>query len=433
MKKVLFVHYRTGERDGVGLEIEKRAKLFKKLGTDVFYLTGYDDLKRNNVFVIKEIDLRASLSNYLREAFFSYGILDEGMMISLYYQLEVKIYKKIQRVLAKLSPDLIFVHNLFSHAYNLPASTALIKILDRHQLPTVVVNHDFWYDWGRFTKPKYHFINEIIHSLPPSRPYFIKQEVINSFAKETLYKRRKIKGKLIGDYFDYQQAFPKIDDFNKDLKKTFGIKESDLFILHATRITGNKAIENAIRFANLLKKKIKKDVVLFFPNFVAIDAYDYFKKIKFLAEKHKINAIFAGEKFRMTRREINGVKTYCFWDSYLFADLVTYTSVWEGFGNQFLEAIYFKKAPIVFEYPVFKRDIKKEGYQYISLGDKTKRKNGLHYVPRKKIEKAVEEAISILRNKGKLETLVEKNFQIAKKYHDESILKKDLIKILKSV
>ncbi len=47
-----------------------------------------------------------------------------------------------------------------------------------------------------------------------------------------------------------------------------------------------------------------------------------------------------------------------------------------GFGNAFVEAVFAKKPIAVFEYPVFKADIKKEGYKTISFGDKSRQHNG---------------------------------------------------------
>ena len=124
------------------------------------------------------------------------------------------------------------------------------------------------------------------------------------------------------------------------------------------------------------------------------------------------------------------MKKYSFWDAYVYADLVTYTSYWEGFGNQFLEAVYFKKLPVVFEYPVFEKDLKKEGYEYVSLGNKLRKRNGLFFVPKEKLESAVSQTVEILKDAKRLKTIVDKNFQIAKKYHDESLLEEDLRRVV---
>ena len=69
------------------------------------------------------------------------------------------------------------------------------------------------------------------------------------------------------------------------------------------------------------------------------------------------------------------MKIYNFWDAYVFADLITYPSLLEGWGNQFLEGIFAKKPLIIFEYPVFLTDIKEKGFNIVSLGDNYKKDN----------------------------------------------------------
>lgn len=444
-KRVVFIHYRTGERDGVGLEIEKRARLLRDLGVEVFYLSGFEGLSRKETSVIKEMDMKATFNRFLREDCFYKPLVNEDMSVALYYQVEAKIYNKIQRVIKKISPDLVFVHNMFSHAYNLPATTALIKILDRYLFPTVVVNHDFWFEREQFQKPQKHFIREILESIPPHRPFILKQQVINSFAYEELKARRGIKAEVIGDYFDFEKPPSKEDRYNRDLKKYFEIEKNDLILLHATRVAPRKAIENALRFAAVLEKQLRQQapiqiaektfttnsrVVILLPNFVEVDSLEYFNELKLLAEKLDLKVLWAQDKFALERYQEKGVKRYSLWDSYVFADLVTYTSTWEGYGNQFLEAIYFRKLPVVFEYPVFLKDIKNEGYSYISLGSKTQKHNGFHFVAETTLKTAAEETIRVLENRSRLKRMTNNNFAIAASRHNVTILKQDLEKIL---
>jgi glycosyltransferase involved in cell wall biosynthesis len=55
--------------------------------------------------------------------------------------------------------------------------------------------------------------------------------------------------------------------------------------------------------------------------------------------------------------------------SYPHADLITYPSMIEGFGNAFLEAIYFKKPIVVNNYDVYETDIKPKGFKVIEFND----------------------------------------------------------------
>jgi len=52
---------------------------------------------------------------------------------------------------------------------------------------------------------------------------------------------------------------------------------------------------------------------------------------------------------------------------YLHADLVTYPSDIEGFGNAFLEAIYYRRPIVVNNYSIFDIDIKPKGFRVIEF------------------------------------------------------------------
>lgn len=450
-EKVLFIHYRSRERDGVSLEMEHRVGILEELGHKTFYITGNDGLgkgEESGTYQINEFDLKTTYNKFLRDTFFSTSLLDEQSVVSLYYQLETEICKKLNRVFESIKPDLVFVHNMFSVPFNLPATTALIKIMDKFEIPTVVHSPDFWFTRSQFLDPKYPFIKDILETLPPKRDYIIKHQVINSIEGAELEKRRGIKAQQISDAFDFSENIPQIDKYNGDLKEVFGISSNDLVITHATRITRRKSIENAIIFAHELERKLKKygpvslpnkttdkdsKVVLFFPNFVESDDVPYFEDLVELADKLNVKAIWASERFLPERQVADGIKKYSFWDSYVIADLITYTSDWEGFGNQFLEAVFFKKLIVLFEYPVFEKDIKNEGYKYVSLGNKYRLRNNFKLVNKEVITNAVDDLLDLLIDKEKANKIVERNFQIAKKFHDISILKKDLEDVLSCI
>jgi hypothetical protein len=62
-----------------------------------------------------------------------------------------------------------------------------------------------------------------------------------------------------------------------------------------------------------------------------------------------------------------GRKIYTLADVYPHADLVTYPSLYEGFGNAFLEAIYYRKPVVVNMYTVYARDIDPLGFKTIAM------------------------------------------------------------------
>ena len=446
-KNITILHFKTGERDGVSLEIEKRARILTALGANVAYIAGFDGLKRDRACCIEELDAEADYNRFLREQCFRSGHFDESTMLAFYYQLEWKIYTRLQEAFTQRRPDTVFVHNMFSHGCNLPATTALLKVLDTFETPTVAVHHDFWYEREQLQQPQYAFIQQILDGLPPKRDYILKHQVINSFACEDTLRRRGIQAETIGDYFDFQQPVPQIDAYNADLQARLGIRDHDLVIVHATRITGHKVIENALLFAHELEQRIRaaapitlagkgltsdSRVVVLLPNFVEPEAESYFQALQTYQKRLDVRAIWAAEHFLPERRQNADQKIYSFWDSYVIADLVTYTSIHEGFGNQLLEAIYFQKLPVILEYPVFEKDLRHEGYEYVSLGRSREltSHNGLRLTGLDKVRSAVEQTIDLLQQPGKKAELVMKNFEIARTHHDVEVLRQDLERCL---
>jgi hypothetical protein len=96
----------------------------------------------------------------------------------------------------------------------------------------------------------------------------------------------------------------------------------------------------------------------------------------------------------------------------------------EGWGNQFIEAVFAKRPVAVFEYPVFKADIRPENYHYISLGDQTAGTDsaGLQKPFTEVIEQASVDTIEALLSHETNQLLAE-NFETGRKYNDLQILR----------
>jgi glycosyltransferase involved in cell wall biosynthesis len=81
-----------------------------------------------------------------------------------------------------------------------------------------------------------------------------------------------------------------------------------------------------------------------------------------------IQALFYCRSYRRERGfTADGRKIYTLFDIYPHADLVTYPSYYEGFGNAFLEAVYFRKPVVVNTYAVYARDIDPLGFKTIEM------------------------------------------------------------------
>jgi glycosyltransferase involved in cell wall biosynthesis len=100
-------------------------------------------------------------------------------------------------------------------------------------------------------------------------------------------------------------------------------------------------------------------------------------------------------------------------DIYPQADLVTYPSNIEGFGNAFLEAIYFRKPIVVNTYSIYSIDIKPKDFSVIEI-------NG--YVT----DKAVRKTRKVLTDPMLRETMVTENYQKALTYYSYAVLQQKL-------
>ena len=180
------------------------------------------------------------------------------------------------------------------------------------------------------------------------------------------------------------------------------------------------------------------DILLVFGQFVELDSLDYMATLINKMRKQRVKFKFLFSRIAHDRMERQGEKVYSLWDAYVFADLISYPSTFEGFGNQFLEAVFAKKPIVLFKYPVFKEDIKTEhikeegikGYHYISLGSKYKRDDKkLAYIEKEELKKATNATIKTLFD-PQTDRHLNHNFQIAKKFHGENALKTLLEKCL---
>ncbi|MGB5615832.1 MAG: glycosyltransferase family 1 protein, partial [Desulfobacterales bacterium] len=102
---------------------------------------------------------------------------------------------------------------------------------------------------------------------------------------------------------------------------------------------------------------------------------------------------------------------------YPHADLITYPSTIEGFGNAFLEAVYFKKPILVNRYSIYTIDIKPKGFMAIEIDG---------YVT----DGAVAQARAVLEDSRLKEKMVTTNYALAKKFYSYTVLHEKLMNLM---
>ena len=448
-KKVAFCHYRVGGTDGVSLEIEEQKKILEKYGCEIKLIAG---ARSNGVdYIIKELEWDNGTIPAIKENGFLYfekEYLNSNELKTKINRISKIIKDKLTDIQLKEKFDFVFIHNIFSFGGHIASAKAFTEWINKFKIPTNATHHDFFWEREEYRMPRSEYIRQYMQKyMPPKSPY-INHIVINSLTQQELKKRHNIEATVFPDIFDFNQPKWKKDKFNKDFLKQFDIKSKDLIILQATRVIPRKGIELAIDFTKALQKNIHKlkgkrlyngkkinskvNVVLIIAGYAEDEKREYLFKLKTKIFKDRIHAKFISDNVKVKRNFFGGIKSYSLWDAYVYADLVTLPSLWESWGNQFIEAVFAKKPVVVFEYPVFKKDIKPEGYKVISLGNKIKKRDKDDFVkiPQQNINQAVQKTIKWLLDED-LNKKLDHNFKACKKFHGHQVLENFLVEKLK--
>jgi len=427
--KIALAHFRLGETDGVSLEMEKWKYVLEKMGHTVIFISGtrgYGDYYlqemdyHSEAFKSWEYNSFVELKDYRNEDEFKTSMLECAE----------EIEAKISKIISDEEIETIVPNNIFSLGMGLPVAVGFYNAIKYSGISSINHNHDFYWEREHMSSPTCPFVSNCLNRyFPPSGPEFT-QLVINHIAQAELKRRKGVESIVVPNVFDFLAPLWEIDQFNSDLRSRLGIGENDIVFLQATRIEKRKAIEISIETVGEIGKR--KDeltgklydnrtfsandrLVLLMPGLVETGK-DYVHFLKQKANREGVELIWADSLFGARRKEQEG-KQYSLWDAYAISDMITYPSILEGWGNQYLEGLFARKPMIIFEYPVFQSDILQFGFKNISLGSDfvEKEENGLAYVSvnREMIEDAAKEAIELLKNKKKYETFVNKNFEIA--------------------
>lgn len=448
--KIAICHYSVGKTDGVSLEIDKRKNMLINMGYNVKLIAGSNSEGAD--YIIPELDFnREEIVRIKENSFFALkDFANEKELKSEIYRVSNTIKKKLLQVQEKEKFDYIFLHNIFSHGRHIAAAKAFYELDESTNTQLIAVNHDFYSvgSYAQIYQPTCDWIKEYLNTYVPPQSDKIKHVTINSLNSNELKKKRDIESSIIPDTFDFNQRPWNVDAYNSTLLQDINVQPHDLFVLQATRIVERKAIELAIDLVEELcqrkdelidkvlynGKRFSTDskIVFVLAGYTEDASKSYKRKLENLIEDKKIEARFIDNIVSNKRDQKENNKIYSLWDCYAYADLVTYPSIWEGWGNQFIEAIFAKKPIALFEYPVFQADIKPEGYDIISLGGKLSqdRPNNLVSIPTPTLKKAADKTIQTLTDPTTPDT-IDKNFMLGKKYHDDSVLQSMLNKLLK--
>jgi glycosyltransferase involved in cell wall biosynthesis len=406
VKNVGFISTRIAGTDGVSLELEKWANVFEKFGLNCFFFAGELDRPPERSYLVEEAHFtHPDIRDVYQKSF---GVVWRDRAVSKkIYQLAIKLKDAIYKFVEKFDIDLLIPQNALTIPLNIPLGIAATEFIAETNFRTLAHHHDFYWERDRFMV---NAVGDYLNmAFPPVLPS-IEHIVINSVADAQLSLRTGISAHIIPNVMDFDHPPPPPDEYTLDVKKALGIEADELFVLQPTRVVQRKGIEHAIELIHRLGRKAK----LVISHASGDEGYDYEQRLIEYSRLMKVNTIFVSEIIDEQRgTTTDGRKIYTLKDVYPYADLVTYPSTFEGFGNAFLETIYFKKPIVVNTYSIYIKDIKPKGFSVVEIDG---------FVT----EKAVEQTKQILDNPLLCQEMVDHNYQLGKQYFSYTVLERIL-------
>jgi glycosyltransferase involved in cell wall biosynthesis len=402
-KNIGFVSTRFAGTDGVTLEASKWAQVLKRMDHNYFWFAGLLDRSPERSFLVPEAFFQHEKNKWIDQQIFGKKKRDPAVTDAI-HELKTFLKQKLKEFIQKFSIDLLVAQNILTIPMHLPLGIALTEIVAETQIPTIAHHHDFYWERTRF------MVNAVGDYLrmafPPSLPS-IEHVVINSPAQEELALRTGISSTIIPNVLDFENP-PVINrKATKDFRKSIGLKPGDKMILQPTRIVQRKGIEHAIELVENLCDPSYKLVI---SHAAGDEGYEYVEWLKEHAEKRGVDLRLVDIHMSDPMNpDVNNVDKYSLWDVYPHADFITYPSLYEGFGNAFLEAIYFKKPLLINRYAIFIRDIEPKGFDLVVMDG---------FLTKKKIRKVRE----ILESPERREKMVTTNYAIAVRHYSFAVM-----------
>jgi len=413
-KNVGFVSTRFAGQDGVSLESAKWAEVLWEDRHVSFWYSGKSDRAAEISHVVPEAYFGFSENEWINDRVWGHDKRSRFVTERI-RDLAEYIKGTLYRFVEKFDIDILIPQNALAIPMNLPLGIALTEFISETRLPSIAHHHDFFWERTRFSV---NAVPEYLDMAFPPDLSNVRDVVINQEAQEQLALRKGISSLVIPNVFDFENPPAPPDEYAADVREELGLSPEDIFILQPTRVVPRKGIEQAIKLVSLLKNPNCKLVI---SHEAGDEGYEYLGMLQQLAREEEVDLrIVAGRVGEVRQLDSRGHKVYTLWDLYPHADFVTYPSLYEGFGNALLEAIYFRKPVLINRYSIFVRDIEPKGFNLLTMDG---------FVTPALAEKVGE----ILDNETLRKQVVDHNYEVARQFFSYAVVRRNLRALISSL
>lgn len=409
--RIGFISTRFAGTDGVSLEAAKWAQVLEQAGYRCYWFAGELDRCPKSSYIVPEAHFKNGQINYISDHIFG-RTRRNPVITEMIHMLRATLKNELYEFVRRFDIELLIVENALTIPMNLPLGLALAEFISETQIPAIAHHHDFYWERKRFA------VNAVGEFLPMAFPADlpnIRHVTINSPAQRELAHRRGIASTLIPNVLDFDQPARLDGSEVVRFRRAVGLSPDDLMVLQPTRLIKRKGIEHAIELVKALDNPRCKLVISHEDGDEGEGYSDW------LQAKARDN----GVDLRLVKHNVVSPwntasadkEQFSLWTVYAAADLVCFCSLYEGFGNGLLEAVYFKKPILINRYEIFVSDIEPLGFEFISMDG---------YLT----ADAVAATRHVLNGGGATYAAPEKNYAIASRYFSYQVLHRRLSAML---
>jgi hypothetical protein len=434
-RRIGFISTRFSGADGVSLETAKWAAVLERMGHTCYYFSGQCDRPEERCYLVPEAFYRHPIIDAINQIVYtgSWGAMHQESAdrpeVEALHQDFFSVYIRPTRVTKQVEElkgyfkehlytfarrfnlEALIVENALTIPINLPLGLALTEFIAETGYPVIAHHHDFHWERQRFMNNSVQ--DYLSAAFPPDLPS-IRHVVLNSIQAKQLASRIGVASMVIPNVMDFDVPPSPPDEYVRSVREDLGLEPDQYLILQPTRIIQRKGIEHAIE----LTRRLGLPAKLVISHAAGDEGTDYEKRVREFAALLGVTVNFESAIVSSQRGLTpEGRKIYALGDVYPKADLVTYPSTSEGFGNAFLEAVYYKRPLVVNNYSIYEADIKPKGFKVVEFDG---------YIS----DNTLEHACRLLEHPQEALQYAEQNYALARRFFSFSMLERRLHHLL---
>ena len=404
-KNIGLISTRFAGTDGVTLEASKWAQVFRDMGHTCYWFAGLLDKDPARSMLVPEAFFQDEKNLWINDHIFGHK-RRAHIVTDAIHDVRLLLKQRIREFIERFDIDLIIAQNALTIPMHVPLGMAITEIIAETQIPTIAHHHDFYWERARFSV---NAIGDYLRmAFPPSLPS-LAHVVINSAAREDLALRTGCSSAIIPNILDFEHPPETSPSARFAIRSELGFEEDDIVFLQPTRIVQRKGIEHALDLVRSLKDPRCK---LLISHEAGDEGFEYANWLQHEAKEMGVDLRILNTRMRDPwNDDYMDEASRSLFDIYPCADFVTYPSLYEGFGNAFLEAVYFKKPVLINRYAIFVRDIEPKGFDIVAMDGFLD-------------ENTVDQVKAVLRSPQRMRRMVQHNFEVASRHYCYGVLRR---------